>query len=116
MPTFADTVAGDYQITDDLQTIQYTSVVTTGGGNKSFPITSADGHDLSARELALLGGLFQPGDTTWFLGADQFAAQGVEPRQGDLLTDAAGTHWTVTGLCSLDSFGISWEVGCTKAR
>ncbi len=106
--------ARDYRAVDGCQTVTYTA--EPHGSAVSASIDFADGHELTARELAALGGLFAAGDKRWFLGADQLALAGITPRQGDTLTDADGVTWAVTGPCVLDDQGVSWNVTTTKAR
>jgi hypothetical protein len=109
--SFKDTAANDYLIVDGTETVTYHQLA----GDAAVTITSADGHELTAREAALGGGLFAAGDKRWLLPANQVPA-GREPKQGSTITDAAGVVWYLTGPAVLDDFGISWDCMTTKAR
>lgn len=109
--SFATSVARDYLVVDDLQTVVYTPA-----GGAPVTLTGCDAHEFSAAERPVLQGFFQAGDRVWYLPGDQLAAAGVRPADGDALVDAGGKGWTVTGECVLDDAGIAWEVPTTTKR
>lgn len=112
MGSLAASLAKDYLVADDLQTVTY----TTEDGGTSVNLTGCDAHELTSADRAVLQGLFRAGDRVWYLPADQLAAAGITPKAGAALLDADGTAWAVTGDCVKDEAGIAWEAPATKAR
>jgi hypothetical protein len=111
MGSFAASVAKDYLIVDDLQTVHY----TTADG-RTATLTGCDAHEYQATERAVLQGFFQAGDRVWYLPGDQLAAAGISPGNGDSLVDAESVAWSITGDCTLDEAKIAWECPSTKQR
>lgn len=111
MGSLAASLALDYLVVDDLQTVQYTTI-----DGRQATLHGCDAHEFAANERAVLQGYFQAGDRVWYLPNDQLAAAGISPAAGDSLVDASNVGWTITGDCTLDEARIAWECPATKKR
>lgn len=112
--SFANSVANDYKIGDAQETVTFTA--KRESGNTNYTITNADGGDLSNRTIAASNGLFQLGDWSFLLGANQITVAADQPREGDIITQAGGTVWVLIQDARLDALGISWNCIVRKAR
>ncbi len=110
--SLSGTYARDYHLWGDT-TVTFISKAAPGGTDTSISVTDAHGHEYTASEVSAAQGLFQLGDKTWLLGADQVSAH--PPKPGDSITDAGSVVWEVIDA-KLDGFGISWECLTHKAR
>jgi hypothetical protein len=110
MGSLATTLANDYKIADDTETVTLRDV----SASTNTTVTNADGHDFSVKEVAAAGGMFGLGDRQWVLGCNQIAAAN-QPAPGDYLTDAGGTIWEILDAVQ-DDFKISWVCTCKKKR
>lgn len=107
---FADSVANDYKITDDTETVTFRDV----SASLNITVTYADGHEFSSQEVAAGGGLFGMGDRAWALGCNQIPTTN-QPAPGDTITQANGTVWEILDS-RRDDFEISWICTTRKAR
>jgi hypothetical protein len=109
--SFANTVANDYKIFDDPQTVTFTAVRESGSTN--YTVTHATRADLTSNEVSTGAGDYQMGDQKWTLGANQLV--GVTPQRGDKLTTSDAIVREVLDA-TLDPLGIAWDVTTRKDR
>lgn len=110
MGSLSTSLANDFKLIDDTETVTHTDV----SASKDTTVNYADGHEFSAREVAVANGLLAMGDRQWTLGCNQIAAANA-PTPGDKITQADGTVWEILDAVR-DDFEISWFCSCRKAR
>jgi|SRR5581483_11735046 len=111
--SLADSLADDFKITDDTETVTLVSK-NASQGDTSVTVNFADWHELSSKEVAAANGLFQSGDRRVSLGNNQIPAAN-KPKPGDEVVAADSSRWEVLDA-ALDDFGISWVCTTRKAR
>ena len=111
---FPVSVQEDYKLAayDGGQSVTFTAV---RAANTNYAITYADDHDLSAKEIAASGGVFNIGDKRWALGNEQITVAADKPQPGDKITDASSVVWWIIDAV-LDDLDVSWYCTSRKAR
>lgn len=106
---FRDTIKGDYRNWVDRESVTYHS--RSRGGDVSYSLTDCKGRAISRRELAASAGVYTAQDRVWLLPTEIIPA-GLSPKPADLIVDSAGTRWTVTPECGLNTLGTWWRMIC----
>jgi hypothetical protein len=112
MGSLGTSLADDYKLDDNAETITYTSKLASG--NTTLTIHFASWSTLSQKEINGSQGFYQMGDRSWLLGAAEFTG-GITPKPGDSFVDASSITWEVLDA-DLDEYGIAWDVTTRKAR
>jgi hypothetical protein len=104
--TFDPDIADDCLLVDGTQTVTLhgTAVVSVAGAKRG-PISQ---HDIELQTLGL-----EPTDVAWNL--PQVNLAGTEPRNGDLIEEAAGTTWTIISVTKSALTGV-WRAVCRRQR
>lgn len=74
------------------------------------PVAVAKKRPLKARELAASGGVYTALDRLWLL-PNALIPAGYSPKPADVLTDSAGTRWTVLEAENTRN-GSTWRLTC----
>lgn len=83
----------DQAILDGRETVTYRSVRDAGDVDVSVP--NAVAYDVSLRDAAFSGGVYQAGDIVWTLPLAVLATAGVVTKPADVIVRADGSRWTV---------------------
>lgn len=109
MAGFGDTMAADYQVAS----ADFGETVTYRQDSTNHTVTDTVALEISRREVQDSNGFFSYQDLTFLLPVAKLG--GVTPKEGDKITRADSTVWSVFPT-RLDAAGNEWRVNGKKER
>lgn len=117
MGSFAATVAHDYKVVDDTESIVFVSKAGAGGTDVTVNLTQADFHEYDLKEIAASDGMLTVKNRRINLPHDQMATAGVVPKDGDRVTRSSdSTNWRLVDPIVLDDYSISYNCNLSMEK
>ena len=109
--SFSSSIASDSRMMDDIQTISFTSKLSTGDVTDS-DVPGTIRYEISRREVFASNGYFTGQDVVFEI---QVSVLSRTPAEGDLITEADGTNWYIVDV-QKTTFDTIWRCVTRKER